>query len=92
MLIVQGLGNNILYQNQREKGKYFIFGGSSLPLSVYIPIGVRGFTTTKTRRLAFSIAYKYNDAFCISKNERLISMFKTPSISGVEMERVSLDF
>jgi hypothetical protein len=32
VLIVQGLDNNILYQNQREKGKYFIFGGISLSL------------------------------------------------------------
>ena len=36
VLIAQGLGNNILYQNQKEKGKYFIFRGSSLSLSVYI--------------------------------------------------------
>ena len=62
-LIVQELGNNILYQKQREKVKYFTFGGSSLSLSVYIPIGVRIFSTAKTRRMAFSIAYKYNDAF-----------------------------
>ena len=42
--------------------------------------------------MAFSIAYKYNDAFYINKNEHLISMLKTPSISGAEMERVSSDF
>lgn len=29
VLIVQGLGNNILCQNQREKGNYSIFGGRS---------------------------------------------------------------
>ena len=85
MLIVQGLVNNILCQNQTEKGNYSIFGGRLLSLLVYIPIRLRGFTTTKTRRMAFSIPYKYNDTFYINKKEHLISMLKTPSISWVEM-------
>ena len=92
LLIVQGLVNNILCQNQTEKGNYSIFGGRLLSLLVYIPIRLRGFTTTKTRRMAFSITYKYNDTFYINKKEYLISMLKTPSISWVEMERFSLDF
>lgn len=85
LLIVQGLVNNILCQNQTEKGNYSIFGGRLLSLLVYIPIRLRGFTTTKTRRMAFSIPYKYNDTFYINKKEHLISMLKTPSISWVEM-------
>lgn len=92
LLIVQGLANNILCQNQIKKGNYSIFGVRLLSILIYIPICLRGFTTTKTRRMAFSITYKYNVTFYINKKEHLISMLKTPSLSWVEMERVSLDF